>query len=56
MRRIVEESHDRVLRLLAEHRDKLDALAAALLAHETLDQRAAYAAAGIAPEAYAFAP
>jgi cell division protease FtsH len=50
VRRIVEESHDRVLRLLSEQRDKLDALALALLEHETLDQDVAYAAAGIAPD------
>ena len=49
VRRIVDDSHDRVLRLLTEHRDKLEALALALLEHETLDQDAAYAAAGIAP-------
>jgi cell division protease FtsH len=49
VRRIVEESHDRVRRLLSEHRDRLEALVVALLEHETLDQEAAYAAAGIAP-------
>ena len=49
VRRIVDESHDRVVRLLTEHRDKVDSLALALLEHETLDQDAAYAAAGIAP-------
>jgi cell division protease FtsH len=53
VRRIVEDSHDRVARLLGAHRDKLEALAAALLAHETLDQAAAYAAAGIAADAAA---
>jgi cell division protease FtsH len=47
VRRIVDDSHDRVVRLLGEHRDKLDALAHALLAHETLDQEAIYAAAGV---------
>ena len=50
VRRIVDDSHDRVLRLLTEHRDKFEALALALLEHETLDQDAAYAAAGIAPD------
>jgi cell division protease FtsH len=51
VRRIVDESHDRVQRLLTKHRDKLDALALALLEHETLDQDAVYATAGIAPGA-----
>jgi cell division protease FtsH len=32
---------------VAEHRDKLDALAQALLEQETLDELEAYAAAGI---------
>ena len=56
VRRIVDESHDRVLRLVAAHRDKLDALALALLEHETLDQDATYAAAGIAPHPGALLP
>ncbi|MFE9845737.1 ATP-dependent zinc metalloprotease FtsH [Streptomyces goshikiensis] len=47
MRRIVDECHAQALRLLREHRPKLDALARALLASETLDEPAAYAAAGI---------
>jgi cell division protease FtsH len=47
VRRIVEEAHDEVRRLLGEHRSKLDALANALLEHETLDEADAYAAAGI---------
>ncbi|MFF2402378.1 ATP-dependent zinc metalloprotease FtsH [Streptomyces goshikiensis] len=47
MRRIVDECHADALRLLREHRPKLDALARALLASETLDEPAAYAAAGI---------
>lgn len=33
--------------LLRQHRDKLDALAEALLANETLDESEAYAVAGI---------
>ena len=33
--------------LLAEHRDKLDSLAAALLERETLDEADAYAVAGV---------
>nr|WP_234377634.1 ATP-dependent zinc metalloprotease FtsH [Streptomyces sp. CB02120-2] len=47
MRRTVDECHAEALRLLREHRPKLDALARALLASETLDEPAAYAAAGI---------
>jgi cell division protease FtsH len=46
--RIVEEAHREVAELLSRHRPQLDALAHALLEHETLDQPAAYAAAGIA--------
>jgi cell division protease FtsH len=45
--RIVDEAHKQVLALLADNRDKLDALAAALVEHETLDQDDAYAAAGV---------
>src|SRR4051812_42904294 len=48
VRRIVDEAHHDVISLLREHRDKLDALAAALLEHETLDEDDAYAAAGVA--------
>ncbi|WP_329378802.1 ATP-dependent zinc metalloprotease FtsH [Streptomyces sp. NBC_01351] len=47
MRRIVDECYEEACRLLREHRTKLDALAEALLANETLDEAAAYAAAGI---------
>jgi len=47
VRRIVEESHQRVVALLRENRDKLDSLASALLEHETLDEEDAYAAAGV---------
>ncbi|MEV8534181.1 ATP-dependent zinc metalloprotease FtsH [Streptomyces sp. NPDC051211] len=47
MRRIVDECYVEACRLLREHRDQLDALAAALLANETLEEDAAYAAAGI---------
>jgi cell division protease FtsH len=47
MRRIVDECYTEACRLLREHRPKLDALAEALLANETLDEAAAYAAAGI---------
>ena len=47
VRRIIDEAHREVTTLLQDHRDKLDALAAALLEHETLDEEAAYAAAGV---------
>ncbi len=50
VRRLVDSARDRVERLLIEHRDRLETLAAALLEHETLDQDAAYAAAGIIPD------
>ena len=49
VRRIVEDAYSEVLVLLTENRDKLDALANALLEHETLDQDAAYEAAGVTP-------
>jgi cell division protease FtsH len=47
VRRVVEESHTAVLALLGANRSRLDALAAALLRYETLDQSMAYAAAAI---------
>jgi cell division protease FtsH len=47
VRRIVEESHQQVVALLSQNRGRLDSLAAALLEHETLDEGAAYAAAGV---------
>ena len=47
VRRIVDECYSAVLDLLRENRPRLDALAEALLAHETLDQDAAYAAARV---------
>jgi cell division protease FtsH len=47
VRRIVEESHRRVVELLEGNRPKLDSLARALLEHETLDEEDAYAAAGV---------
>jgi cell division protease FtsH len=50
VRRIVDEAHTAVARLLSEHRDKLDALTEALLAAETLDEEEAYAAAGVPRE------
>jgi cell division protease FtsH len=47
VRRIVDESHEEVVALLQQNRSKLDSLAAALLKAETLDEEAAYAAAGV---------
>jgi cell division protease FtsH len=47
VRRITDECHTRALSILREHREQLDALAHALLGHETLDEPDAYAAAGI---------
>jgi cell division protease FtsH len=47
VRRIVGEAHDEAIRLLTEHRERLDSLAAALTRAETLDQAEAYAAAGL---------
>ncbi|MEU2952601.1 ATP-dependent zinc metalloprotease FtsH [Streptomyces xanthochromogenes] len=47
MRRIVDECYEKACRLLRDNRDKLDALAEALLANETLEEEAAYRAAGI---------
>jgi cell division protease FtsH len=47
VRRIVEESHAEVTRLLTDNRDKLDSLTEALLSEETVDEDRAYAAAGV---------
>jgi cell division protease FtsH len=47
VRRITDECHRRALDTLREHREQLEALAQALLEHETLDEPDAYAAAAI---------
>ena len=47
VRRIVEEAERDVVNLLEEHHGQLDALANALLDHETLDQPEAYEVAGV---------
>ncbi len=47
VRRLVDEAHTDVTRLLTENRDKLNTLMQALLAAETLDGADAYAAAGL---------
>ncbi len=51
VRRLVDEAHTEVTRLLTEHRDQLEQLTGALLAAETLDAIDAYAAAGVGLEA-----
>jgi cell division protease FtsH len=50
VRRIVDDELDHVRALLTENRERLDALAEALLERETLDELDAYAAAGIPRE------
>jgi cell division protease FtsH len=47
VQRTVEAAHQEVTQLLSEHREQLESLAQELLAHETLDAPAAYAAAGV---------
>ena len=47
VRKLVEEGHEEVTRLLSGHRDQLEGLAQALLKAETLDAPDAYAAAGV---------
>ncbi|HUE28311.1 MAG TPA: ATP-dependent zinc metalloprotease FtsH [Solirubrobacteraceae bacterium] len=47
VRRMVDESHVEVTKLLEDHRAQLDSLAHALLKAETLDAPEAYAAAGV---------
>jgi cell division protease FtsH len=47
VRRIVDSAEREVVDLLTEHREQLDALAGALLEHETLDQAEAYEIAGV---------
>ncbi|MFI0418117.1 ATP-dependent zinc metalloprotease FtsH [Spongiactinospora sp. 9N601] len=48
-RRIVEECYAVARRVLAENRDRLEAIVIALLEEETLDETQAYTAAGLAP-------
>ncbi|MER6998053.1 ATP-dependent zinc metalloprotease FtsH [Streptomyces sp. NPDC000410] len=47
MRRIVDECYESACHQLRDNRDRLDALAAALLVNETLEEAEAYRAAGI---------
>ena len=49
VRRIVDDAEDDVIRLLDRERERLDALAHALLERETLDQPEAYHVAGVEP-------
>jgi cell division protease FtsH len=49
VRRLVEDAHEEVTRLLSDHRPQLESLAQALLKAETLDAPDAYAAAGVRP-------
>ena len=49
VRHLIEAAHEEVTRLMCANREKLDALAQALLDRETLEQDEAYAAAGIEP-------
>jgi cell division protease FtsH len=48
---LVDAAHHTVTVALTEHRDRLEALAQALLSHETLDEPDAYAAAQMPPRA-----
>ena len=47
VRRITDECYGEARRLLKQHRNKLDAIVAQLLIHESLDESDVYAAAGI---------
>ncbi|GAA0851477.1 ATP-dependent zinc metalloprotease FtsH [Streptosporangium amethystogenes subsp. fukuiense] len=47
VRRIVDECYEVALAVLAENRERLDGIVAALLEHETLGEAEAYAAAGL---------
>ncbi len=47
VRRLIDDAHQEVTRLLTEHRDQLESLAQALLKAETLDAIDAYDAAGV---------
>ena len=51
IKRIVGEANDQAAQPLADNRDRLDALAEALIRDETLDEPEDYAAAGLEPPA-----
>ena len=56
VRRITDECYREARRLLTQHRNKLDAIVAQLLVHESLDEPDIYAAAGIPRPAPTSAP
>jgi cell division protease FtsH len=56
VQRIISESHEEAKRLLTLHRQELDALAAALLERETLDESAILEVTGLSPVPSAEAP
>jgi cell division protease FtsH len=56
VRRITDECYGEARRLLKQHRNKLDAIVAQLLIHESLDEPEIYAVAGIARPAPALHP
>ena len=47
VRHLIDQAHEEVTQLMSTHRDQLEALAGALLEHETLEQDEAYSAAGL---------
>ena len=49
VQRIIRESHDQAKRLLTEHRKQLDALADALVARETLNEKEILEVTGLPP-------
>ena len=49
IRRILDDGHERAQRLLADHRAQLDALAAALMRDETLDEAQVLSITGLSP-------
>ena len=51
VRRIVAECYEKTTRTLIENRERLDALAAALMEHESLDEADAYRVAGVPRQA-----
>jgi cell division protease FtsH len=56
VQRIISDSHDEAKRLLLLHRKELDALATALLEHETLDENEILEVTGLSPAPSAEAP
>ncbi|WP_235674455.1 hypothetical protein [Mycolicibacterium pulveris] len=51
VRRLIDDCYAEARELLRNNRDRLDSIVAELLVHETLDENAVYAAAGISREA-----